>query len=103
MGAAWSSPVINDVATDTADPPRFTRSSHPDALPPGFAEAIKKGYPDLQPLTVPSAVLADVLAAAKRAAAASLPRASVVCEGEGGLELLDVTALLKFKDDVAVR
>lgn len=48
--------------------------------------------------------VAAVFAAAKRAAGA-LPRARVVYEDAAGgvLELLDVTPLLKFKDDVAIR
>jgi hypothetical protein len=32
MGAALSAPVINDVSTSVADPPVYTKSSHPAVL-----------------------------------------------------------------------
>jgi hypothetical protein len=103
MGQALSAPVINDVSTDLADPPLFTQSAHPAELPDHVQAAVASAYPDLQPLRVPVLAVAEVQAAAKAAAAAGLPRCEVVHEGEGALELLDVTALLRFKDDISVR
>lgn len=104
MGQALSAPVINDVSTNLEDPPVFTRSQHPAALPDHVKRACSKAYGHLQPLVVPGGSSAEVFAAARRAAGA-LPRASVVHEdaGAGVLELLDVTRLMRFKDDVAVR
>lgn len=103
MGQAASAPLINDVATDLADPPIFTKSSHSATL--SDKTAIAAAYPDLVPVKVPNRSVAEVLAAAKAVAATALPRASVVYdnEAEGALELLDITAIMRFKDDVAVR
>lgn len=104
MGQALSAPVINDVSTNLEDPPVFTRSQHPAALPDHVKRACSKAYAHLQPLAVPGGDAAAVFAAARRAAAA-LPRASVVHEdaAAGVLELLDVTRLVRYKDDVAIR
>lgn len=67
-------------------------------------QAIEKSYSHIQALKVSGRDPATVFAAAK-AAASSLPRASIVHEDAAGgvLELLDVTAVVRFKDDVAVR
>ncbi|KAL4860062.1 hypothetical protein ACK3TF_000277 [Chlorella vulgaris] len=104
MGAALSAPVINDVSTSVADPPVYTKSSHPAVLSDRVKEAIEKHYSHIQPLRVSGRDAATVFAATKTAAS-SLPRASIVHEdaAAGVLELLDVTALARFKDDVAVR
>ncbi|KAL4430179.1 hypothetical protein ABPG77_004961 [Micractinium sp. CCAP 211/92] len=104
MGQALSAPVINDVSTNLEDPPVFSRSQHPAALSDTVKRACSKAYAKLQPLAVPGGDAAAVFAAARRAAAA-LPRARIVHEdaAAGVLELLDVTALMRFKDDVAVR
>ncbi|KAL4434132.1 hypothetical protein ABPG75_000573 [Micractinium tetrahymenae] len=104
MGQALSAPVINDVSTNLEDPPVFARSQHPPALADHVKRACSKAYSHLQPLAVPGGDAAAVFAAARRAATA-LPRANVVLEdaAAGVLELLDVTALMRFKDDVSVR
>lgn len=93
------------LSTDVEDPPTFTQSRHAATLPDHVQAAVRQHYSDLSPLTVPGTEVAAVLAAARRAATAALPRASVVREdgAAGQLELLDVTPLLRFKDDVAVR
>ena len=108
--AAFKAPVINDVTTNVRDPPAYIKAtSHPPTLSPGLQATITKAYPDLRPLRVPGGSAADVFVATKKALAV-LPRASVVAESagaEGGkdwlLEAVDVTALLRFKDDVIIR
>lgn len=87
------------------DPPQFTASQHPTQLAASVKAAIAKHYSHLRPLSVPGGDPAAVFTAAVAAAANALPRASIVRQDEaaGALELLDVTALLKFKDDVSVR
>lgn len=104
MGNALSAPAINDVSTNLDDPPTFSQSKHAPTLPDSFKQACRKSYSHLKPLIVPSGDVATVFGAAKRAAGA-LPRASIVHEdgAAGALELLDVTGLMKFKDDVAIR
>lgn len=91
-------------AADVEDPPAFTKSQHTASLPDGFKSAIRKHYAHLAPLKMPGGDPAACFAAAKKAAAV-LPNATVVYEdaAAGALELLDVTPLMKFKDDVAVR
>lgn len=73
-------------------------------VPCFVVQAIEKHYSHIQPLRVSGRDAATVFAATKTAAS-SLPRASIVHEdaAAGVLELLDVTALARFKDDVAVR
>lgn len=68
------------------------------------AQAIIKHYPHLKPVVVPGGHLEDVFAAAKKATE-QLRGARIVYEDEHGgvLELVDVTPLLKFKDDVVIR
>jgi hypothetical protein len=70
-----------------------------------LVQAIRKHYGQLQPLVVPGGDPAQVFVAAKRAAANSLPNSRIVYEDAAGglLELVDVTPLMKFKDDVVVR
>jgi Protein of unknown function (DUF1499) len=103
--SALKAPVINDVSTDCDSPPVFTQSKHPASLSDSVKTAIRSYYADLQTLTVPSSSPAAVLEAARAAALSKLPRASVVkfSPDEGVMELLDVTGLMKFKDDIVVR
>lgn len=108
MGQAFSAPVINDVSTDMNTPPTFTKSNHPATLSQHVKDAIRNHYSDLKPLRVTSdKPVADVVEAVKAAAQASLPRGQVVYESstgtEGAVELLDVTGLMRFKDDVSIR
>lgn len=79
------------------------QSQHQTQLPDGFKAAIAKHY-RLSPLVVPDGDPPAVFAAVVKAAGA-LPRASIVRQdaAAGELELLDVTALMRYKDDVAVR
>lgn len=103
--AALRAPVINDVSTDVDNPPKFTKSKHPDVLSPAIKAAIKQHYADLKPLKVlaTSHSISDIITAAKSASAESLPRSSVQAESETTLELVDVTGLMKYKDDISYR
>ena len=104
MGAAASSPVINDVSTNVDDPPAFSKSNHAAALPESFKRSIAQHYSHVKPLVVQGVDKASVFDAAV-AAAAALPRCRIVHQDAeaGVLELLDVTKLMRFKDDVSVR
>ncbi len=71
-----------------------------------FKDANRQAYGDLKTLVVKS-TKEEVLAACK-AALTSLPQASIVAEvvdsdGAVTLEVLDVTRLMRFKDDMAIR
>lgn len=104
MGNAASAPVINDVTTDVQDPPAFVRSNHPRTVANHVKESIQKHYADIQPVRVPNQTVAEVFAACK-AAVSVLPKATLAYQNdlEGVLEVMDTTALMRFKDDMVVR
>ncbi|HJO23193.1 MAG: DUF1499 domain-containing protein [Myxococcota bacterium] len=103
-------PPINDITTDTADPPEFIAAAEipanreRDLAYPGpeFAEQQRAGYPDLVSQRLerpPVQALADVRAAAERlgwVVAAEDPTT-------GHLEATDTTRFFRFVDDVVVR
>ena len=101
----WAkAPVINDVSTSVDDPPAYAGPAadlHPAALADALKASIRSGYAHLAPLSLPGDAAA-VLAAARRVIAAQ-PRAEVVHEGEGTVEAVFTTKLMKFKDDLVVR
>lgn len=106
MGNAASAPVINDVSTNVDNPPKFTKSTHPDRLSDALTEAILKHYSDLEPLTIPSSKAESskaIIEATKQAATSTHPRIQVVSSTDTTAELIDVTALCRFKDDVSIR
>jgi len=102
-------PRINDITTDTADPPSFVAALEvPEnrdrdmAYPAGFAEQVKAGYPDLAPIRV-SGSPAEVVERA-RTTAEALGWEIVDVDAEAGrLEARQVSRLFMFVDDVVVR
>lgn len=103
-------PLINDIATDPANPPPFVAllrarsgaATPPEHPGPRVAALQKLGYPDLAPLTLPTPP-AEAFARVERAAAAmgwSVVEANAV---EGRLEAVDATPWFGFKDDIVVR
>src|SRR2546428_2150491 len=57
---ARSVPPINDISTDLQNPPAFVTAAQNDfwkgkdvAYPPGFADSVRRGYPDLAPVVLP--------------------------------------------------
>jgi uncharacterized protein (DUF1499 family) len=92
-------PSINDVTTDTADPPQF---SPPKSYPRDFAELQRVGYPELQPLELPVPP-AQALARARAAAQALGWEIVALDERAGRLEAVATTRWFGFKDDIAVR
>jgi uncharacterized protein (DUF1499 family) len=106
MGNAASAPVINDVSTNVDNPPKFTKSAHPDHLSDALKEAIRKHYSDLQSLVIPLSKADSsqaIIDATKQAATGTRPQIQVVSSSDTTAELLDVTALCRFKDDVSIR
>jgi len=109
-GAGRSAPRINDITTDTANPPQFT---HAGTLPenagrdmayPGaeFAEQQKAGYTDLAPLTL--AMPPDEAFKRVAAAARSMPDWVITREDPTAhaLEGYDTSWLFRFKDDFVI-
>ena len=109
-------PPINDISTDTENPPAFSRSRAvldarggriPPDVPPSVREAQHEAYLQIAPLTldVPPDEAFDLV----RKAAANLGWDVIEAVKPGGriglgrLEAIDRTLLLKLPDDVTVR
>ena len=98
---ARSHPPINDITTDTQDPPRYmtTTRAYPGAE---MARQQRAAYPDIAPvmLAVPPAQ-----AFAKAVSAAEAMGWEVVGRdvAAGTLEAVDSTKWFGFKDDIAIR
>lgn len=120
LGIAWlplqwiyqarSLPVINDITTDTADPPSFVAilprradapvpSVHPGAA---TAQAQRAAYPDIAPLVlrIPQA---DAFAQAEAAARAAGWEVVATDPATGRIEATATTWWFGFKDDIVVR
>jgi uncharacterized protein (DUF1499 family) len=109
-------PQINDISTDTEDPPVFSRSRAalearsgrvPPDVPPETRELQREAYVQIAPLTLdigPEEAFALVRKAADnlgwRVIEAVPPGGRV---GTGRLEAVDRTLLLKMPDDITVR
>jgi hypothetical protein len=102
-------PLINDITTDTADPPRFVAAlrARPGAgdmaYPPAFAEEQKRAYPGVVTRTMaipPEQAFDDV-----RGALEGMQNIRVVdaSKSEGRIEAVAVSRVFRFVDDVVVR
>jgi len=94
-------PPINDITTDTENPPRYMTASraYPGAE---FARQQRAAYPDIAPVLLPQPPRE---AFAKAVAAAEAMGWEVVGRdaAAGTLEAVDTTKWFGFKDDIAVR
>ncbi|MGB7406558.1 MAG: DUF1499 domain-containing protein [Pacificimonas sp.] len=95
--------MINDVTTDRDDPPRFTLTSNG---PADFDSAIlpehEKKHGDVQPVVIDMA-LDLAFDRALKAAKAEGWRIVETARGQGAIEAVATTKLLRFKDDIAIR
>jgi uncharacterized protein (DUF1499 family) len=108
--AAERAPVIHDITTDTANPPRFVsilplrKEAQNTPLYEGteVAEKQRAAYPDLIPATlpVPPSQAFDRALQTARAMGWTLVDANAA---EGRLEAIDTTFWFGFKDDVIIR
>ena len=103
-------PRINDITTDTANPPQFVAAgtiaanrgrdmSYPG---PSFAEQQRAGYPDLAPLQLagsPDDVFKRVEAAARQMPTWQVTRSDATAHA---LEGVDTTPLFRFQDDFVI-
>ncbi len=109
-------PVLSDVSTDTADPPRFSASRAAVAARAGFtpagfdadqAERQRDGYPDIEPIVVdlePDEAYQLVLETAQsRGWRVIDQRPPGGRSGVGHLDFLDRDLVMGFADDIAVR
>jgi uncharacterized protein (DUF1499 family) len=107
--AAQRVPPINEVTTDTEDPPQFLailplRKGAPN--PPGynarFAPLQKKAYPDIKPVSLPG----TSQAAYERALAAAIGMGWNIVAADraaGRIEAIATTSFFGFQDDVVIR
>ena len=98
---ARSFPPINDITTDTENPPRYMTQSRPY---PGaeFARQQRAAYPDLLSVLMPVPPAAAFKKAV--AAAASMGWEVVGVDAAAGtIEAVDTTKFFGFKDDIAIR
>jgi hypothetical protein len=105
-------PPINDITTDTADPPQFVdlvrvraeaESAHPPEYPGGETAALQAtGYPDIATIVI--AAPADEVFRRAEAAARDMEWEIVATvPAEGRIEATATTAWIGFKDDVVIR
>lgn len=98
---ARSVPPINDITTDTSNPPQYmtTARAYPGAE---FARQQRAAYPDLVSPTLP---ISPQAAFAKAVAAAEAMGWEVVGRdaATGRIEAVDTTKWFGFKDDIAIR
>ncbi|SME97132.1 Protein of unknown function [Tistlia consotensis] len=95
-------PPINDVSTDTADPPVFWDMPTPSDYPAGNAPVQQAAYPDLAPLALP---LPPQRAFALAAELVRDRGWELVAEeaGEGRIEAVARSFLYGFPDEVVIR
>ncbi len=103
-------PPINDISTDTANPPAFVgitadmrgAGSAPLAYDPGFAAIQAKGYPALTGITLPAppAAAFDTALAAARSQGWDIIASDAAT---GRIEATDTVPWWGFKDDVVIR
>jgi uncharacterized protein (DUF1499 family) len=106
-------PAISDIATDTANPPRFevlARQRPPDRIDyPGATVAAQQraGYPDIAPLEleVPARMAYEAAFAVvtKRKWAISDARVPTLARREGIIEATARTPIMGFRDDIVIR
>ena len=102
-------PPIHDITTDTINPPEFVAAvaargsnSNPLDIKPDTIAQQKVAYPDISPVIVD---LDTTEAFARSVAAAKALGWEVIAQDEqaGTLEAVDTTAIMGFKDDIAIR
>jgi uncharacterized protein (DUF1499 family) len=93
-------PPINDISTDTANPPTYMTASR--AYPAQFARQQREAYPDIGPVNLaltPRDAFARAVAAAEAMGWEVVGRDAAA----GTLEAVDTTKWFGFRDDIAVR
>ena len=108
--AAQTLPPINDVSTDTDDPPRFAAllPMRGEATTPAdyggerVARLQKAGYADIAPLML-SLPPAEALARAEQAARELGWSIVAIERSEGRIEAIAVTPWFGFRDDIVIR
>jgi uncharacterized protein (DUF1499 family) len=101
LNQARAYPSINDITTDTENPPRYMTTERP-YLGADAARQQRAAYPDLAPLllpTPPREAFAKALATAEAMGWEVVGRDAQA----GTIEAVDTTKWFGFKDDIAIR
>lgn len=100
--AARVTPAINDISTDTEDPPVFWFTATPSDYPARNAEPQRAAYPDVRPLELSlpkDEAFAEALSLVKERGWEVLSADPV----EGQIEAIATSRLFGFEDEVAIR
>ena len=102
-------PRINDITTDSDDPPAFAAAAREPAnkdrdlsYPASFAAEQRRGYPDLQPILL-SQPPAEAFVRAQRAAGQLGWKTTYSDPASGVFEAQEVSPTFLFVDDIVVR
>jgi hypothetical protein len=93
---------INDISTDTEDPPVFWFTATPSDYPASNAGPQRAAYPDLRPLDLPLPV-DDAFAAALALVEARGWEVLSADPAESQIEAIATSRLFGFEDEVAIR
>ncbi|MEC7764122.1 MAG: DUF1499 domain-containing protein [Pseudomonadota bacterium] len=100
--AARTTPPINDISTDTEDPPVFWFTATPSDYPAQNAEPQRAAYPDVRPLDLP--VSADEAFAAALGLVEERGWEVLSADpAESQIEAIARSRLFGFEDEVAIR
>ncbi|MGM0583211.1 MAG: DUF1499 domain-containing protein [Pseudomonadota bacterium] len=100
--AARTTPPINDISTDTEDPPVFWFTATPSDYPAQNAGPQRAAYPELRPLELPLSV--DAAFAAALALVEDRGWEALSADpAEGQIEAIARSRLYGFEDEVAIR
>jgi uncharacterized protein (DUF1499 family) len=100
--AALTTPPINDISTDTEDPPVFWFTATPSDYPAQNAEPQRAAYPEVRPLELPISI--DVAFAAVLALVEDRGWAVLSDDpAESQIEAITRSRLFGFEDEVAIR
>jgi Protein of unknown function (DUF1499) len=103
-------PPINDVATDLTNPPGYVTAATNEfwkgkdmSYPAGFADSVRRGYPDLGSLVLPLPAAKAYAAARETASHMSGWTITGSDSAAGRIEATATTPWFGFKDDVVIR
>ncbi len=100
--ATLTTPPINDISTDTEDPPVFWFTATPSDYPAQNAEPQRAAYPDVRPLETP--VSADEAFAAALALVEERGWEVLSADpAESQIEAIATSRVFGFEDEVAIR
>ena len=100
--AARTTPPINDISTDTEDPPVFWFTATPSDYPAQNAESQRAAYPDVRPLDL-SLPVDDAFAAALALVEERGWEVLSADPAESQIEAIARSRLFGFEDEVAIR